>query len=786
MADEARWQLLTGAVPAAEAVAALERGLAAASVVERLDHGGFAGFDAERQDATVHRFVQASDALRGTLRSVLPATVVERRPFRPGKVFGTVAALEREVNRSRGGLSVRRLVEQYGPVIAEVTPCVLVSPDSLARFIPPRAMSFDLVVFDEASQITVADAIGALGRADAAVVAGDSQQMPPSMFGQLAAEDDVPEAGADVGTQSSTEEFRVVPDEESILSEAVMAGLPRLWLSWHYRSRDEALISFSNDQYYEGRLLTFPAVPGRGQDSGLSFTRVPGQFHRSARAGGDGLLRTNPVEATAVADEVLRRWRAGERSIGVVTFNVQQRALIESMLIERAEPGVAESLDGGQDGLFVKNLENVQGDERDVVVFSTGFSAAANGVLPLNFGPLNRAGGERRLNVAVTRARRRVMVFSSFEPEDLRAEQTSSVGIRHLRAYLELAKYGTEKTPEDGLTAASWPATVDRHRDEIATHLRAHGVQVRTGLGLSEFQIDLAVGPPGAAPVLAVLLDSPQWAHRRTTGDRDGLAITVLQRTMGWPAVARVWLPHWLADPQAVIEDLLAQAETARTTITRAGERTQSWTSTQFEPAETADPADPVGLERAEPSAAEPFLPYSPALVGVARDLDALAASRRGRQVQDLIRAIVQAEGPIAPARLARHVAHCHGLTRVQGTRQADILRLVPADLRRDAEEHFVWPSGRDPLLWRGYRGYDGPPKERPLEEVAVIEISNALCDLAHRAMGISVEELFKEATRAFGGTRVTEAIRARLGRALDHSVRTERLAVAGSVVMPR
>ncbi len=560
---EARWQLLSGRIAGSEALGALERGVAGGSLVERWDAGGFRAFDATGQDRSISRFLAASTAVRSALTTVLPSTLVQARPFGTGAVFGKVAALEREVGRTRGGLSVRSLVSSYGEVISAITPCVLVSPDSLARFIAPGAMEFDLVVFDEASQITVPDAIGALGRAAGCVVAGDSKQMPPYTFGAPGTDDEAEEAADD---------FVVIPDEESILSECVQAGLPRLWLSWHYRSQDESLISFSNTQYYEGRLSSFPAFPGQLFDTGVSFTRVEGTFHRSSSRGTEkGLLRTNPVEATAVVEEVLRRWQQRERSIGVVTFNIQQRALIEKMLWDSELDGIREALAQKDDGLFVKNLENVQGDERDVIIFSTGFSVDTNGVLPLNFGPLNRSGGERRLNVAVTRARRRVMVFSSFEPEDLRTEQTSSVGIKHLRAYLEQAKYGVPERVRSEVA-------IDRHAEQIAVALRAAGCAVRTEVGLSDFRIDLAVAAPGSGdvPTLAVLLDGPTWADRVTTGDRDGAPVSVLEQIMGWPAVARVWLPAWLSDPDEVVRDLVVRATASAEAVRQLGEATTS------------------------------------------------------------------------------------------------------------------------------------------------------------------------------------------------------------------
>ncbi len=855
--DTARWELLCGVIRPEDASAALDRSVAAASVQERWHEGGFDSFDPVRHDQSVVRFVTSSDRLRASLATALPAALLERRPFRPGAFFGKVGALEREIGRTRGGLSVRRLVEQYGDVIGAITPCVLVSPDSLARFVPPGSMDFDLVVFDEASQITVADAVGALGRAEAAVIAGDSRQMPPSSFAGLGS-DDRGEVEA---------EFTVVPDEESILNEATHAGVDRIWLSWHYRSQDESLIAFSNAAYYENRLSSFPAHPGQAHDTGISFTRVPGRFLRSGDA---GTLRTNPVEAAAVVAEVLRRWSAREHSVGVVTFNIQQRALIESMLWESGVPGVAESLAAGRDGIFVKNLENVQGDERDVILFSTGFSANEHGLLPLNFGPLNRTGGERRLNVAVTRARRRVMVFSSFEPEDLRVEETSSVGIRDLRRYLEVAKYGVESTlgahvrvdgsaeGSDGYAAAPARAVVDRHRDDIAAALTEAGLGVRVGVGLSDFQVDLAVGPAGEEPSLAVLLDSPTWAARSTTADRDALPTTVLERVMGWPAVARIWLPAWLEDRDRVVADISARALEAARRPRVVGERVATTTvgdgagpqdvpvqdtpaqdglgaqdgpdpldgagpqdgpgpldgpgpgtladavanaATDLYPADEADdpPAgppgipglsdtksDPVGLTAGSTRLEEAFVPFVSDVVARRSALDGLGSGRGVAAVQALVRDVVETEGPVSMARLARLVARAHGLTRVVDHRVTQIAQVVPRDLRRDPEEGFVWPERRDPLRWRGFRRYDGLLKDRPLDDVALREIGNAMAHLVGTAMGIGVDELVKETFAVFGGARVTAPVRARMTTALDLAVREQRVLVVGGVVVPR
>jgi hypothetical protein len=246
----------------------------------------------------------------------------------------------------------------------------------------------------------------------------------------------------------------------------------------------------------------------------------------------------------------------------VVTFNAPQRTLIETLLRDSGDERVVEALDRSDgEGLFVKNLENVQGDERDVIFFSTGFSADRSGRLPLNFGPLNRSGGERRLNVAITRARRQVVVFTSFAPEQLRAEETSSVGIKHLRAYLDMAALGTDALPRSSRAEGAR----DRHRDEIAAALRERDLVVRTDVGLSDFRVDLTVARSEApdAPVLAVLLDGPAWARRKTVGDRDGLPVEVLGELLRWPAVERVWLPTWLADRDDVLDRLVAAVDAA-------------------------------------------------------------------------------------------------------------------------------------------------------------------------------------------------------------------------------
>lgn len=556
--DAAASALLSGEIEPVETMVALRRGLATASIEERSTAFGLSDFDAARRDGDVEEFGRASARLRQEAPNALAARLLDQRPFRADRLTGEVGELSRQLNSKRGGLTFRRLMERYGSTITAITPCLFVSPASLANFVPAEGPLFDMVIFDEASQVTVDQAVGALGRAKSAVIVGDSQQMPPTKFGSS-------NSGSDDDFDLDTEDEVVPTDLESILTECVESGLPRLWLSWHYRSQDERLIAFSNNQYYEGNLSSLPS-PGGEPDAGVDLQRVPGHFHRSIprewknggapeyRHGITPQLRTNPVEAEAIVDDIAARVNdpaRGGQSIGVVTFNVPQRDLILDALERSDDPLIRARLDDEEDPLFVKNLENVQGDERDVILFSTAFSAKAAGErLPLNFGPLSRAGGEKRLNVAITRARRKVVVFSSFDAADIDLARTSSKGLADLRGYLESALVDTV----DGGAAARIKNSI---RYDLAQRLRDGGFDVTTEYGLSEFTVDLAVRHTGESRwECAVLLDSDRWAAMPTVSDRE-MTPGLLGNMMRWGSVVRVWLPEWHSQPDQVVNKIV-------------------------------------------------------------------------------------------------------------------------------------------------------------------------------------------------------------------------------------
>ena len=541
---------------------ALRRGLAEASVSERSQRFNLRAFHRTLRESELTELTRAIAKVQQEATRALPARLLAQRPFTPGRLDGRAALLRRQLDAKRNAKSFRTLLGEFGDEILSVAPCFFVSPASLATFVDPKAVTFDLVIFDEASQVTVDQAMGALGRARAAVIVGDSKQMPPTRIGKTTTgnSDDLPDETAD---GENADAMSALDDLESILSEAVESGLPQLWLSWHYRSQDESLIAFSNERYYEGHLSSLPS-PGGVPGAGVSVVRVDGQFIRKADVkAGLGTLGTNPVEAQAIVDSVIRRVNdplTKDESIGVVTFNVPQRDHILDLLEECGDPLVARRLVPGPEGIFVKNLENVQGDERDVILFSTAFSKQSDGrPMPMNFGPLSRKGGERRLNVAVTRARKEVELFCSFAPSEIDLNRTSSAGLRDLRGYLEAAiEHASPAASRRGVAV-----NTNTLRDDLAATLRERGWVVETDYGLSSYTLDLVARPADDERWhAAILTDGDRWAGMDTVADRD-LTPGLLGKLMHWAGTVRVWLPEWIEDRDAVIDRVDAEIRAA-------------------------------------------------------------------------------------------------------------------------------------------------------------------------------------------------------------------------------
>lgn len=437
---------------------------------------------------------------------------------------------------------IRQLTTEMGEAFTRLAPCMLMSPLSIAQYLPPDQPLFDLVIFDEASQIAPWDAIGAMARGRQVVVAGDPRQMPPTnFFGRSADGDD----------EVSDDER----DAESILDECLAAGLRQHTLEWHYRSQHESLIAFSNSRYYDNRLVTFPAAVTRA--SALSWRRLQGVY---AKANG----RTNPLEAEALVAEAVARLgnpdQAG-KTLGIIVLNAEQQELVENFLDRerRTNPALEQYFgDGVVEPVFVKNLETVQGDERDIILLGIGYGPTEPGapVMSMNFGPLNREGGWRRLNVALTRARVEMVLFTSFDASMIDLNRTSARAVRDLKHFMEFAERGPRALAE--AIQGSVGGFDSPFEMAVAEALTRKGWQVSTQIGVSRFRIDLGVVHPDRPGdyLVGVECDGATYHSAATARDRDKVRQTILEG-LGW-TLLRVWSTDWWVDKEAATEKLHA------------------------------------------------------------------------------------------------------------------------------------------------------------------------------------------------------------------------------------
>lgn len=369
-----------------------------------------------------------------------------------------IGILQKAIRSKGRGISLRKLFDRLPNILHRICPCMLMSLLSVAQYIDPCHPPFDLVVFDEASQMQTCKAIGALACARDAVIVGDPKQMPPTNFFSSSAVD---------------EDNLELEDLESILEDCLALRMPQTHLLWHYRSRHESLIAFSNQQFYENKLFTFPSSNAR--ESKVTLHHVDGVFER-------GKKRANPIEAQAVVEELKRRAQdpiLRRQSVGIVTFNIAQQTFIDDLFMEacQKDSNLENWAFNAEEPLFIKNLENVQGDERDVIIFSIGYGPDELGRVTMNFGPLNRDGGWRRLNVAVSRARREMTVFTSLWPEQISTARTRAAGVHALRAFLEFA-HTQNLPPTDDINAIIRPRREELSR-LICSELQKYGYSRR-------------------------------------------------------------------------------------------------------------------------------------------------------------------------------------------------------------------------------------------------------------------------------------------------------------------
>ncbi len=789
-------------------------------------------------DALAERFRQLDREWLQTSRARLVAEIDARRPgpARTASRSSRLALLQAEIRRRRGIKPLRQLLRLCGDAVQSLKPCFLMSPISVAQFLEPGRLHFDAAIFDEASQIEPADALGAVARATKLILVGDERQLPPTRFFSAYDSAELDSNGQDDADQEPSP--AAVTDLESVLGIGHVC-LPTAMLRWHYRSRHESLIEFSNRTFYDGQLRVFPSPCEAQEDLGLSLRHLP----QATYARGAG--RYNPDEARAVAEEVF--WHARHRphlSLGVGAFSLaQQRAIqdeIERRRLAETDPACeAFFATHPEEPFFVKNLETIQGDERDVILLSVGYGRDAQGKVSLNFGPLNQQGGWRRLNVLVTRARRQCVVFSSLRAEDLKVGPASPRGVRALRDFLEYAAL----PPAARAAPNATPGVIEQ---QICRALGARGWEV---VALPQpGPLDLAVRDPRhpGRYLLGIRCDGRAWAALPTVRDRERLVEEVLHG-LGW-RVARVWSTAWLRQPEQVVarlERLLADAlagdphegsvpaaDTQGTAALGGGGdahagpdayrgaegpalprgRTEGCELRQSQGGGRVARGKPVAAENAagleaqtassiggrseaQPSPApqgtadagtqmlpgvQPYRAYRGRRRGARESLLRLSPSK----LDALLKQIVQVEWPIHREELARQVCSLYGTT-ARGEAKALIDDAIDRAAGRGGlvlRGEFAWLPGQTqpPVRWRGDEQAVTDPRLIDPHEVAAAAVLAARFEC-----GIPADELPAAALRAMGFKRAGPQLAelARSGVELALSVGLLRADAAGFLV---
>jgi len=636
---------------------------------------------------------------------------------------------------------VRTLLERSRHVAQAIKPCFMMSPLAVSQFLPAD-MHFDVVVFDEASQVSPGDAINCVYRGSALILAGDQKQLPPTNFFTAGAADDSDEWSED---SDDATEF------ESVLDLAKASGAYRsLTLRWHYRSLHEALIAFSNATFYRGQLVTFPSRHGEGPDVGVELFPVSGTYRR-------GTSRDNPEEAAKVAERVIHHYdtRPG-LSLGVVTFSEAQAEAIETAVTHaRQNRPDLDRFFGKEDrlrGFFVKSLESVQGDERDVLIFSIGYGPDENGKITMNFGPLNRQGGWRRLNVAITRARYRNEIVSGIRPGDI-PESVTTEGVRHLRHYLDYAERGM---PALALDTSAGGDAESPFEESVISVIRSWGYELVPQVGTAGYRIDIGVCHPAHPGVyaLGVECDGHFYHSSKVARDRDRLREKVL-RGLGWN-LHRIWGTAWYRDRNGEERKLRAAIERALAApvhglLSSAGIAEED--------------GRPVIATEAATFAAVPAwaTPYVTAEVpALPHWIDPGQPGSAYRMVPG-VQAVVAAEEPVHLAVLHQRLRGAWDIGRVSPPIRENIDTAIQvAGVLRDGD--FLRRTDPPPVTVR-------TPTEacrRDVEHVPGQELSLALVSQVRDTGGITRDELTASVARLYGWTRRGPDIIARLHGLID------------------
>lgn len=615
-----------------------------------------------------------------------------------------IGFLRRNINNGGRGVSLRDLLHNIPTLLPHLCPCMLMSPMSVSQYLDLKEEKFDIVIFDEASQMPTSEAVGAIARGKALIVVGDPKQMPPTSF---------------FSSSNVEEEEAAFDDLESILEDCRALDIPSLQLNWHYRSRHESLITFSNNEYYDGSLITFPSVDD--QKARVRLIPVEGCYDKGGR-------RSNRAEAEAIVREVERRLRDKElrkHSIGIIAFSVAQQSLIEDLLQEHFDNNkeLRELANAMYEPMFVKNLENVQGDERDIILFSVGYGPDKDGKVSMNFGPLNNAGGERRLNVAVSRAREEMLVFSTLSASQIDLRRSKARGVEGLKHFLEFAETQT-------LTQSSSQMANDNIiASDIANALRQHGLITTLNVGRSHFKVDIAISRKETPDTyeLGILLDGATYRDTQTTRDREIVQTSVLE-ALRWK-VMRVWSIDWFNNRDRVVSRILECLNTP-----------------------TDDPTDNPTDEQVFDISTEPKVEVATSR----RDYTEYVATKDDALAMDdlqLVTHIVENEQPVTLNYLCRRFCLLREAGKVTSALQRKMLDIATTNLyvSDDPQTRFnVWLNKETAESWQWYR----PAVNREIGDIPTTELKHVITETIAEQLAIPPEPLTLIAAKKLGFTR--------------------------------
>nr|WP_315434779.1 DUF3320 domain-containing protein [uncultured Pseudomonas sp.] len=667
---------------------------------------------------------------------------------------GEMAVLRGELNKKRRHMPIRQMIEKAGRAIQQIKPVFMMSPMSIANFLPPGKVEFDVVVFDEASQVKAVDAFGAIMRGKQVVVVGDTRQMPPTDFFSREVE--------------MEDEEGATADVESILSMFKAAGSQERYLRWHYRSRHESLIAVSNVEFYDSKLVVFPSAGQHPDATGISFDYLPDAIYDRGRT------RTNKGEAKAVAKAVMEHAiRTPDLSLGVAAFSVAQRDLIqvEIELLRRQTPEAEAFFTAqGSEPFFVKNLENIQGDERDKIFISIGYGRNESGRIAKEFGPVNREGGHRRLNVLITRAKLAMRVFSNFKAEELELDSNAPQGVRALKNFLKYAETGELEVACETGKAADSPFEL-----EVIEALRDRDYVVEPQVGTAGYFIDIAVKDPEypGRYVLAIECDGAAYHSSRSARDRDRLRQGVLEG-LGWN-FHRIWSTDWFRNPQQEIIRVVAAIEAARARIAEGRQALP-----QVVPEPKHEIFRDVPAVETMPSATRQYVKARLAPVASLNELH----QEKPEHLMQMICTVVEVESPVHTTEVTRRLMDAFGVTRA-GSR---ITSAVEQAIRLGVQHRlfhgrggFIYSIENTTIPIRSRAHFES--SERKVEWVAPEELDQALVDTVTLGFSMSREEAISGALTLLGFGRATTKITGMIDQRIILLVNTGRLKLVGGMV---